>query len=49
LVFDPVGREAWFWDTASDDLARIPEVYAFKSKPVQFTLADVFERLDAEL
>jgi Uma2 family endonuclease len=49
LVFDPIGREAWFWDIETDDLARIPQAYAFKSKPVQFTLADVFARLDAEL
>jgi Uma2 family endonuclease len=48
LVFDPIGREAWFWDTTTDDLARIQQVYAFKSKPVPLTLEDVFRRLDAE-
>jgi Uma2 family endonuclease len=49
LVFDPIGREAWFWDKSTDDLARIQQTYVFKSKPVQLTLADVFHRLDAEL
>jgi Uma2 family endonuclease len=49
LVFDPIGREAWFWDKSSDDLARIQQTYLFKSKPVQLTLAGVFHRLDAEL
>jgi Uma2 family endonuclease len=49
LVFDPIGREAWYWDTASDNLARFKESYAFKSKPVELILADVFHRLDAEL
>jgi Uma2 family endonuclease len=49
LVFDPMGREAWFWDKSTDDLARIEKTYSFASKPVQLTLADVFQRLDAEL
>jgi len=49
LVFDPIGREAWFWDITTNDLARIQQAYTFKSKPVQLTLADVFARLDAEL
>jgi len=49
LVFDPIGREAWFWDKATADLARIQQTYPFKSKPVQLTLADIFHRLDAEL
>ena len=49
LVFDPIGREAWFWDIATGDLARVQHPYAFKSKSVQLILADVFARLDAEL
>jgi Uma2 family endonuclease len=49
LVFDPNGREAWYWDTATDNLARFKQSYAFKSKPVELVLADVFRRLDAEL
>jgi Uma2 family endonuclease len=49
LVFDPLGREAWFWDKATDDLARIQQTYSFNSKPVKITLAEVFQRLDAEL
>jgi len=49
LVFDPIGCEAWYWDNAADDLARVNERYAFKSKPVELTLAEVFRRLDAKL
>jgi Uma2 family endonuclease len=49
LVFDPVGREAWHWDIATDDLVRIKQSYVFKSKPVELDLADVFQRLDAEV
>jgi Uma2 family endonuclease len=48
LVFDPVGREAWHWDIATDDLVRVKQGYAFKSKLVELNLDDVFERLDAE-
>ena len=49
LVFDPTGREAWYWDTATDNLAPVRQNYAFKSKPVDLILADVFERLAAQL
>jgi Uma2 family endonuclease len=49
LVFDPIGCEAWYWDKAADDLARVKEHYAFTSKPVALTLAEVFGRLDVKL
>lgn len=49
LVFDPVGREAWYWDTVSGDLTRIKESYRFHSRSVELVLGDVFQRLDDEL
>jgi Uma2 family endonuclease len=49
LVFDPIGREAWHWNTTTDDLIHIQQKYSFKSKPVEFDLTDIFNRLDAEL
>ncbi|MGA7415440.1 MAG: Uma2 family endonuclease [Bryobacteraceae bacterium] len=49
LVFDPVGREAWNWDTASGDLNRIKDSYSFQSRPVELQLKYVFERFDDEL
>jgi|SRR5271170_2644111 len=49
LVFDPVGREAWYWDTITGDLSRINESYSFHSRPVDLRLEDVFKRFDDEL
>ncbi|MBV9505194.1 MAG: Uma2 family endonuclease [Acidobacteriia bacterium] len=49
LVFDPAGREVWHWDGASGDLLRSNETYAFRSRPVELVLAEVFRRLDQEL
>lgn len=49
LVFDPVGREGWCWDTATGDLTRIKEIYNFQSRPVELVRAEVFRRLDEEL
>ena len=49
LVFDPIGREAWHWDTTADDLVRFKQAYSFRSKPADLNLAEVFRRLDAEL
>jgi Uma2 family endonuclease len=49
LVFDPIGREAWHWDTNADNLVRLKQAYSFKSKPAELNLAQVFELLDAEL
>ena len=34
LVFDPMGREAWFWDTPTDDLVGFKQTYSFKSNPL---------------
>ncbi len=49
LVFDPVGREAWYWDMSAGDLSRIKESYPFHSRPVELRLKDLFERFDGEL
>jgi Uma2 family endonuclease len=49
LVFDPIGREAWYWDNISGDLARIEDTYIFRSHPAELNLTEVFRRLDSEL
>ena len=49
LVFDPIGREAWYWNNATGDLVSIKNSYSFHSRPVELSLAEVFERLDNEL
>ncbi len=49
LVFDPVGREGWFWDTASGELLRLGERYRFHSRAVELVVKEVFERLDDEV
>jgi Uma2 family endonuclease len=49
LVFDPIGREAWFWDAAGNDLIGIKENYKFRSQPAELVLKEVFDRVDAEL
>jgi hypothetical protein len=49
LVFDPVNREAWYWNNSPGDLARIKESYTFQSRPVQLSLDEVFRRFDDEL
>jgi Uma2 family endonuclease len=49
LVFDPTGREAWYWNAATGDLTRIKESYRFHSLPVELIQEEVFSRVDAEL
>ncbi len=49
LVFDPVGREAWCWDTTTGELNRIKDRYSFHTRPVELRLEYVFERFDDEL
>jgi Uma2 family endonuclease len=49
LVFDPAGREAWYWNTAAGDLASIKHSYKFRSRPVELVLGDVFQRVDKEI
>jgi Uma2 family endonuclease len=49
LVFDPLGREAWYWDAPGGDLIRMQDNYRFHSQPVQLNQNDVFRRLDSEL
>jgi Uma2 family endonuclease len=49
LVFDPLNREAWYWDGGTGNLTRIKETYKFSSLPVELLLSDVFRRFDDEL
>jgi Uma2 family endonuclease len=49
LVFDPIGREAWCWDIAGDNLTHISESYRFRSHLAEFNLKEIFRRLDSEL
>jgi Uma2 family endonuclease len=49
LVYDPVGREAWYWDTATGDLIQTKESYRFHSQPVELMQKEVFRRMDEEL
>lgn len=49
LVFDPAGREAWYWSTAANGLTPIDQSYSFLSKPAELNLAEVFARFDADL
>ena len=49
LVFDPVAREAWFWDAALSGLTQIKDAYQFRSQPAEIALTEVFRRLDDEL
>jgi Uma2 family endonuclease len=49
LVYDPVGREAWYWDSGSGDLIRTKESYRFHSRPVELIHREVFRRLEEEL
>ncbi|MBV8808447.1 MAG: Uma2 family endonuclease [Acidobacteriaceae bacterium] len=48
LVFDPVGREGWCWDSLTGDLKRIKDSYRFHSLPVQIVEKEIFRRLDEE-
>jgi Uma2 family endonuclease len=49
LVYDPVGRDAWYWDAAAGDLIRIHEIYKFRSRPVELVQSELFRRFDDEL
>jgi Uma2 family endonuclease len=49
LVFDPIGREAWYWDTITEDLTRIKGSYLFRSHSAELNQLEVFRRLDNEL
>jgi Uma2 family endonuclease len=49
LVFDPIGREAWYWDAARGDLAGIKGNYSFRSQPATINQKEIFRRLDSEL
>jgi Uma2 family endonuclease len=49
LVFDPVGRQAGYWDAAIGGLTAIAHSYRFQSRPVELVMAEVLRRLDQEL
>lgn len=49
LVFDPLAREAWYWDGSAGNLARIQETYTFRARAASLALSDVFRRMDDEL
>lgn len=49
LVFDPLAREAWYWDRSAGNLTRIEETYTFISRLASLTLSDVFRRMDDEV
>lgn len=49
LVFDPVGREAWYWDAVAGDLTHIKDSYRFQSRPVELIQKEVFRRFDDKL
>ena len=49
LVYDPVGREVWYWDTATAGLSESRKTYRFHSLPVEIFHDEVFRRLDDEL
>ncbi len=49
LVYDPAGRDAWYWDPATGDLIRTKQSYRFRSLPVELVQDEVFRRLDEEL
>jgi Uma2 family endonuclease len=49
LVFDPVNRQAWYWNTSTGDLSRIRQSHTFQSQPVELALDEVFRRVDDEL
>ncbi len=49
LVFDPVGREACYWDAIAGDLIRIKERFRFRSLPVELVQDDVWRRFEDEL
>lgn len=48
-MFDPAGRDAWYWDATTGDLRGIKEAYAFRSGPVELLRQEVFRRLDEEV
>ncbi len=49
LVFDPLAREAWYWDGPAGNLARIEETYSFRSRIASLKVSDVFRRMDDEV
>ena len=49
LVYDPVNRDVWYWDSVSGGLLPSNKIYRFRSRPVELLHQEVFRRLDDEL
>ena len=49
LVYDPVGRDVWYWDTVTGGLIESKTIYRFHSWSVEVFHAEVFRRLEDEL
>jgi Uma2 family endonuclease len=49
LVYDPVGRDVWYWDPVAGGLLASQGSYRFRSRPVELLHNEVFRRLDDEL
>jgi Uma2 family endonuclease len=49
LVYDPVGRDVWYWDIAAGSLMESRQSYRFRSRPVDIMHEEVFRRLDVEM
>ncbi len=49
LVYDPVNREVWYWDTVTGGLIHSKDSFRFRSRPVEIFHGEVFRRLDDEL
>jgi Uma2 family endonuclease len=49
LVYDPVSRDVWYWDTVAGGLIPSKSIYRFHSLPVELSHAELFRRLEEEL
>ena len=49
LVYDPVGRDVWYWDPVTGGLIESKATYRFSSRPVELFHDEVFRRLEDEL
>jgi Uma2 family endonuclease len=49
LVFDPLARDAWYWEPGAGDLVRFNGPHPLRSLPASLDSHEVFRRLDSEL
>ncbi len=49
LVYDPAGRDVWYWDAVTGGLIESRQTYKFQSLPVEISHDEVFRRLEDEL